>query len=99
MKIVTFSYTREFDQQLPELISCERIHPGGGFVEDEDLRRMDERDRKRKALPDAERQGIRQRLHDVEQLKAPGKLQDPRRYRARRRAGTGGRAARGSAGP
>ncbi len=52
--------TREVDHQLPEHIPCHRIDPGGGFVEDQHFRAMDDRHRQRQTLTDAQRQGGRQ---------------------------------------
>ena len=49
--------TREVDHQLPEHIPCHWIDPGGGFVEDQHFRAMDDRHRQRQTLTDAQRQG------------------------------------------
>jgi hypothetical protein len=49
---------REVRQQLPEPVSRNRVHTGGGLVEDQDLGAVHRRHRQGQALPDADRQRL-----------------------------------------
>ncbi|MNX99280.1 hypothetical protein D3C86_1317180 [compost metagenome] len=63
---------REIGKDLPEPVARHRIDTGGRLIEDENVRRMDHRHRQRQPLADAERQVVRQRLHDRAKIEALG---------------------------
>ena len=56
MNRVTPCSRESLQQLLPEAVAGNRIDPGGGLVQDQELRLVDHRHRQRQALADAERQ-------------------------------------------
>ena len=55
-KIVTPWLRGQVDQQRPEPVAFQRVHAGGGLVENQDFRRVHNSYRQRQTLADAERQ-------------------------------------------
>ncbi len=69
------------DQQFPKEVPGEGIDPRGGFVEDEDLGFMDDRDGQGQALSDPEWQRRGLAVHIFGQSKAVNEGIDPRALR------------------
>ena len=67
----------EVGKDLPERVARDGIDAGGRLVEDEDVRRVDEGDRERQPLPDAERHFVGQLVHEFGKLEPFAQGLDP----------------------
>ena len=90
---------RQIDQQFPEPVARQRIDARGRLVEDQHLGFVDDRDRERQPLADAERQILGALVEMIGKAEAPDQFGDARLAPCAPAGGTGARADRGSAGP
>ena len=67
----------EIGKDLPEGVARDRIDAGGWFVEDEDIRRVNEGDGERQPLPDTERHFVGQLVHEFGKLEPFAQGLDP----------------------
>ena len=67
------------DHDAPEGVPLHRVHPRGGFVQDQRLRAVDHGGGERELLEFAQGQCIGQGVHDVGEIEALGHLRHPAR--------------------